>query len=290
LDNDKEITQNIKQPTTIWTILSYIASGLFFIGGIGTIFFRFWEGVICLIIGFTLLPQGHKWIESTLVFKFNWTIKTVFVSILILILIPVSQNYTKQFEEIKAKEMALKEKADEEERIRKLEIERKEKERLDSLNYYSSKADEKIKLGQFKSAIANINLALKYADSQSELIQKRAELNFRTNQFNDAIVDYSTLINSYTNKRDNYFRRATCYQRLNNKKEAVSDLKQAIELGSNDAKLLHDKINPIKRRLTGYVTLCCDGTTTSRKGRGTCSRHDGVCNWNHPVYEEYREF
>ena len=40
--------------------------------------------------------------------------------------------------------------------------------------------------------------------------------------------------------------------------------------------------------ITGYCTLCNDGTysPTCATGRGACSHHGGVAQWNAPVYSE----
>ena len=83
---------------------------------------------------------------------------------------------------------------------------------------------------------------------------------------------------------------ALCYIGLSDKATAVQYLRQAINQNSERANELHNKINPIKKRLIGYTILCCDGTTTSNRGRCACSKHGGICNWNYPVYDEYRQY
>lgn len=42
-----------------------------------------------------------------------------------------------------------------------------------------------------------------------------------------------------------------------------------------------------ERVITGYCTLCNDGqySPSNAKGRGACSHHGGVANWNAPVYD-----
>jgi tetratricopeptide (TPR) repeat protein len=290
LDIDFKSSDKSKSTGTTWTVLSYIGAGLFLIGALGTIFPRFWVGVITLIIGLTLLPQGHKWIEEKLKFKFTWLIKSVFLAILLMTLVPISQNYTRHYEEIKAQENAERARLEAEEQQKRVESEKKEKERLDSLNYYNAKADEKIKANQFRSAIRYLNAALNFSTTRSDIVQKRADCFFNSNQISKAIDEYSSLINSTYNAGDNYYKRALCYQKANKRREAVSDLKHAIQLGNSRASKLHEQLNPLKRRIAYYVTRCCDGSTSSATGQGACSHHGGVCNWNDPVYEEYRDY
>src|SRR5690606_41486298 len=86
------------------------------------------------------------------------------------------------------------------------------------------------------------------------------------------------------------YSRALCYSKSGQTADAVRDCRKAMKLGNKEANKLHEKINPIKKRIAYYVTRCCDGTTSNAKGRGACSHHGGVCNWNEPVYEEYRKY
>lgn len=41
-------------------------------------------------------------------------------------------------------------------------------------------------------------------------------------------------------------------------------------------------------KIVGYCTLCRDGTRSSScsTGRGTCSHHGGVAEWNAPIYKK----
>jgi tetratricopeptide (TPR) repeat protein len=290
LDLEFESVQKPAINQSIWFILSFVGSVPFLLAALMFIVPRFWQSLLLLVIGLALLPRGHRWIEEKLRFKFTWLIKTVFLSLLIVILIPVSQNYTDYYRGIEEKEQLEKTRQAEAELQKRLEEERKEKLRQDSLNYYSAKADEKIKAGQLRTAAKLLSSAIKFSNDQNDLIQKRADCFFRTGQLGSAISDYSSLINSSHNTGDNYFNRAQCYVKNGQIRGAVSDLKEAMQLGDSRAETLHEQINPLKRRVAYYVTRCCDGSTSNAKGRGACSHHHGVCNWNDPVYEEYRDY
>lgn len=46
------------------------------------------------------------------------------------------------------------------------------------------------------------------------------------------------------------------------------------------------------REITGYCTLCADGTysPTCATGRGACSHHGGVSQWNAPIYNNVAHY
>lgn len=164
--------------------------------------------------------------------------------------------------------------------------------RQDSLNAYLEKAEEQLSSQKIEFGIQYLDSALVYANAEkkSEIHAQKAQLYVDKKKYDEAIVEYSQLINVKHDIEESYYQRALCYQKQRKTQEAVNDLKQAIALGHIEAGELHDKINPIKKRVSYYETRCCDGTTSNAKGRGACSHHGGVCNWNEPVYEEYRKY
>ena len=115
-----------------------------------------------------------------------------------------------------------------------------------------------------------------------------AEKHKRNKNYNLAIDSYKKIFCfSPKNKDTINYQIALCYVAISDKSQAVAHLRMC---NTEYANQLYEKINPVKKRIIGYVTLCCDGTTSNSRGRGACSRHGGVCNWNHPIYEEYREY
>lgn len=164
--------------------------------------------------------------------------------------------------------------------------------RQDSLNTYLKKAEEQLSNKKIEIGIQYLDSALIYAnvDKKNEIHEHKAQLYFDQKKYDDAIAEYSQLINAKYNIGESYYQRALCYQKQRKTQETVNDLKQAIALGHDGAGELHEKINPIKKRVSYYETRCCDGTTSNARGRGACSHHGGVCNWNEPVYEEYRKY
>lgn len=168
----------------------------------------------------------------------------------------------------------------------------KEQARLDSLNINISRANVQLEHKKFDTGIQLLDSALVYAvgSETNELNYQKAKAYFELRKYENSIGEYSKLISAEYNLKETYYLRALCYQKERKIQESVNDLRKAVEFGNVDAEKLHEKINPIKNRVSYYVTRCCDGTTSDATGRGACSHHGGVCDWNDPVYEEYRKY
>lgn len=279
-----------KPVSLIANIFLTLIAAMFLVAGITALFFQIGLGLTLLLIGFLFLPQLQHGIEEKLRFKFTWKIKVVAQSMLVAVAIPLSFQLNEQLQQQRAEELAQQARiaAAEAEEVRAFE--RKEKLREDSLNFFLTKADREWKSKKYRTASASLTQALRFSKDQYSLIQKRADCYRLANQFSLAIEDYSSLISASVEPGINYYNRAVCLHKTGKKGEAVADLKQAIELGNTAAKKLHEQLNPLKRRVAYYVTRCCDGTSSNAKGRGACSHHGGVCNWNDPVYQEYRDY
>lgn len=57
---------------------------------------------------------------------------------------------------------------------------------------------------------------------------------------------------------------------------------------AEEEKYHYETITTYERQITGYCTLCNDGTysPSCATGRGACSHHGGVAEYNAPVYSE----
>lgn len=82
-----------------------------------------------------------------------------------------------------------------------------------------------------------------------------------------------------------YSNLAYCYIQLNNKKRAKKYYKLAAELGNEEACKQFRELSAKTRYRVRSV--CCDGSTSSSTGRGTCSHHGGVCDVEYIPYKEY---
>ncbi len=268
---------------------SYIIAVIFFMSSLAFLFTRFWQGLLFLIIGFIILPNGRNWIERKLRFKFKILPKTIVCIVLLVFALILGDRYEKKERQIAEIERIAKEK----EQLAKEEGERIDKARLDSLSMFQNFAIQQINESKLKDAYNSIQIAFRLSKSQDEKIKSNlinADYLVKIGKYPDAIEVFTSLISNNYNLSDIYFKRAICYQKSQKIKEAVNDLREAMKLGNEEANKLYEKINPIKKKLVGYETLCCDGTTSSNRGRGACARHDGVCDWNHPVYQEYRQY
>jgi hypothetical protein len=45
-----------------------------------------------------------------------------------------------------------------------------------------------------------------------------------------------------------------------------------------------EKVTTTEDQITGYCTLCGDGTYSDSTGKGTCSHHGGVAQYNYPIH------
>jgi len=173
-----------------------------------------------------------------------------------------------------------------------LEKEKLELVRQDSLVYFNHISDSLVKRKQLKKAIQFLDTAILYANytAKDSLVDKKADHFIARRKYGEAIESLTVLASNNYELGETYFKRAKCYQKKRLKQEAVDDLRQAINYGNSDAEKLYEKINPERKRVSYYVTRCCDGSTSYAKGRGACSHHGGVCNWNEPVYETYRKY
>ena len=113
---------------------------------------------------------------------------------------------------------------------------------------------------------------------------------FDLNDYHKSIELIDYLIRTGEKNGEIFFLQGVATLNIGDKISAIKSLGTAITYNHPGARELYDKLNPLKKRISHYVTLCCDGTYSYSKGRGTCSWHKGVCNWNYPIYETYREF
>jgi tetratricopeptide (TPR) repeat protein len=156
-----------------------------------------------------------------------------------------------------------------------------------------NKDTSKVKSGEAYggSAVADKTTEQKISVDSARYYKSKADSLLKKQKFAAAMLQYSDALRlGYTN--DSVWRgRGKCLIKLGMRREAASDLKQIQDVTDEDKKL-YDKANPIKKRITGYCSKCCDGTfsPSCATGRGACSHHGGVCEPNAPEYEEYREF
>lgn len=248
------------------------------------------------LIGFILIPPGHRFIERKLQFRLTPKIKTITTAALFIGAMPLTSHYAEIDKQIAYQQKLADEKAAKEKAI----ADQKEQARKDSLAFYIQQSDRLVKSHKLDEANKQLKYAAAFASlpTDNEQIEKEkfriaaiktSDL-VKAGKYQAALPEINNLLNSDPSNSELLYNRAVCYSKSGKIQEAVNDLKPLIQAGNSDAEKLHDKINPLRKRVAYYVIRCCDGTTSSATGRGACSHHGGVCSWNDPVYEEYRKY
>lgn len=250
-------------------------------------------GLSLLVLAFFAVPWGRHRVEKALRFRFTPTLKASTVGILILTSVLTGQQYRGRVAQtVEAERLAAvaKQKAE-------AEAHRKGMLRLDSLRTYLTKADASLKKGTYAKAIGLYKRSLRFTAESDRSEQHRAWAGlasgyFQTKQYLSALQQYENLLSEGESDAEYYYRRALCYQKVGRRQAALVDLHQASEAGYAPATKLYNRLNPELRRVLYYQTVCCDGSysPSNAKGRGACSHHGGVCNWDKPIYETYRKY
>lgn len=251
---------------------------------------------LMLFTGWLIIPPGHTFVENRFRFRFTARLKLIVLFLLLTITLPLFLHY----QTIDQQHILAQKAAEEKAAAEKILAAKKATQRKDSIRFYISRSHDLKK--QKKTAAANIQIdrANSFAVSADEkaLIHKErtrfavqdAIALVQSANYKAALPELNKLLFADPANKELLLNRAICLSKTGKIAEAVNDLKPLIADGNTQAQLLYDKINPVRQRVAYYVTRCCDGTTSSSTGRGTCSHHGGVCNWSEPVYEQYRKY
>ncbi|KOY85065.1 hypothetical protein AD998_01890 [bacterium 336/3] len=177
-------------------------------------------------------------------------------------------------------------KAGDEEKVEKQP--KTEKRDIDSLDICIKNGDSAFYKNNFQDAMKNYEKSIKikqneYAYAKIAFIYSKQNLKTKT-------IEYLSEARKITNNDSIIIALAKAYYNNGQKPESLSEIKFLKQQGNKEASQLWDLYNPELTRVTGYITRCCDGSTSMATGRGACSHHGGVCNWNEPIYVKYREF
>jgi tetratricopeptide (TPR) repeat protein len=248
------------------------------------------------LLGFILIPPGHEFVEKKLRFNFTPKIKTAAASFLFIGSGLLSNHYFDIDEQKAYQQKLLDEKAATEKAI----AVQKEQQKKDSLTYYIQQSNQLVEKHKLEEAQKQLQYASIFANNQSDknqiekanisITSVRANDLIKAGQYKVALAEIDNLLNANPDNADLLYNRAVCYSKTGKVQEAVNDLKVLIKAGNSDAQKLHEKINPLQKRVIDHVVRCRDGTTSDATGRGACSHHGGVANWNEPVYGEYRKY
>ena len=175
-----------------------------------------------------------------------------------------------------------------------------EKQRIAELDSCLQRIDSLYRKGEIDLALLELDkadLLAEKAGEKADVNQIRIEVSLaktkqlmKKHQYNMAIDLLTSIHTLDTSNVNVLYQRANCLVKVKRIEEAVKDAKKAMMLGHSDAGKLYDKINPLKKRIANYCTLCKDGTYSQATGQGACSYHGGVARWNYPVYETSRKY
>jgi tetratricopeptide (TPR) repeat protein len=252
--------------------------------------------LMLILTGFLLFPKINKSLART--YRFKWTprARSFSIAVLLLVNVPFAINFGIAENRLAIEHQLLVKK--QEKFIELLEL--KEHNRIDSLAVYNQRLKSFQAQGKLDEALLEINRIDQLVITDDEINsakQQRFEISLlkvdalmKTKQYPQAIDLLTDLQTFDSNNAEILFQRAVCYAKVNRTEEAVQDAKQAMSYGYQPAEELYEKLNPIRKRVAYYTTLCNDGSFSGATGRGACSHHGGVASWNYPVYEEYRKY
>ncbi len=282
------------QNNSLRTIASYVIGTLAFLFALACIQHPF---LSLLFVGFGLVtfPLCRPWVEKLLRLRLELRVNLALTSILTLIIIPLHFHY----KHVDQEQLLLEQARIARQKLEQEALAKKEEFRKDTLRVLLTSSKQSLTGKQYKDADALLDKAqafCKESADYSQVAEIRAQVamakgiaSVSAGKYRDALPLLDQAFTGTSNSELFYYR-GLCHAKLGNKKLAVDDLRNAVDQGHQKAKTLFERINPLKKRLLYYVTRCCDGTTSSAKGRGACSHHDGVCNWNDPIYETYRDY
>lgn len=226
MDTKQQIKSKKTPILATFIYLLVFFAGIFVLANIIT---RFYVGLFYLTIGLLMIPKIHRKIEEKLKFSFNWKIKTVVIILLMIPVFVLTPHYV-----AKEKLFAEQKRINQENRIKKekeeiAEKERNVKMRMDSLSYFTSKADSLKKRKKYSAADKNYKKALTFSDTKDEaILTKHAQCLYAIGKYADAILVYNDLIYQSASKASLLYERAICYNKTKKIQEAVNDLQEAI--------------------------------------------------------------
>lgn len=267
-------------------VLSYVGAALLFILGLGCLVHPVLT-VLSGAAGLLLMPPTRKWLETRLPFRLSNEARKWAIGVLTLAFLGGIGHYADKEKPALAAAHKVNPSQTPD-----------PGNKIDSFQIFLTQAENpKIKIDSSYTLLGKAT-ALAGSDEQraqctttrEKVLERQASEYMHTKSYGKALPIYTLLLEKRPDDTLLLFDRALCYSKEGQPEAAVSDLKAAMDKGSVRADSLHDKVNPLRKRFVGYETLCCDGSTSSARGRGACSHHGGVCDWNNPVYIEERRY
>ncbi|WP_419699460.1 hypothetical protein [Mucilaginibacter sp. NFX135] len=284
----KAKSQSAKQkasPLAIFLSIIFIGSGLL-------TYHYLMIAALLLFCGLSFTSGGKRWMERSGRFTLTPKIRFLFCSTLIILCLPLSAYYSQKDKNEAMALAAVKQRA----RAFSADSLNKENIRRDSLAVYLRDPYQQISM----QSLNRLKSVSRFTYSGDEKENLRKTINQLTLKLVNRLITagkYEQAVPIIDNELEHgmggtelLYQRAICNLKSGHTGLAIGDLDAAKNAGYKPAERLYNKVNPIRRRIAYYETLCADGSSSSATGRGACSWHGGVAEWNHPVYEEYRKY
>jgi|GEM_PF-2039594 len=251
--------------------------------GLCLIAYRPWAGVVFFgvsAISFLTTKNTFSGIDKNL--------KEIIITVLIGLGIVSNSFY------IYSENLAFKKQKEAKVRLHNEEIIRQKLEalQLDSSNRLVLFGKEAFAKKKYTKANSFFDQALSISPNNENALYQKGLYYKEIKKFDKAISIFAQINLNNSNYEDALINQGLCLLKQGNEEQAVSLFRESSNLGNKQADKLYNKYNPLKRHIISYLTRCCDGSAspTNAKGRGACSHHGGVCNWNEPIYSESRKY
>jgi len=114
----------------------------------------------------------------------------------------------------------------------------------------------KVRLGQFEAASRALNAAVELRPRCTEYIHERAKALQMFGRHDDAIIDFTTVLDARPRFANARFRRAFSYKSLGKFEEAAKDFEDARLQQPHNPRLV---VNYLQMRDCPYIELVCPG-------------------------------
>ena len=287
-----------KQNFSSFKVLMWVVSLILFLFSIIALPVNIGFSFCVFLTALFICPWVHQILEKKLKFILTINLKVKAIGIISIFTLLTSFEYVNNLKRIRQNEFIVKikqDKIEEEIRVKKIlrkkEVEANEKKRLDSLTFYTSQAEINQKSKKYNKAINYYLKAKKYSTASSRNVISIGLANsyFDNRNYKKAIENFNGLEEI---DAEILYKKGICNKKIGDISDAIKNFKQAFDLGDRKSEKEYNQVNPIIRHILYYQTVCCDGSDSpsNAKGRGACSHHGGVCNWNKPIYEEHRKY
>lgn len=157
----------------------------------------------------------------------------------------------------------------------------------DSINFSNSYITAYNELIKLRDTIASINILKSLTDSLKTPIALNTigVYHSNKNEARKAIKYYKKAIELDSTNGLYYNNLGVSYEKLKNKRLAIKNYKLGIQFENNDACQNLRNITAVTKYKK--ISRCWDGSSTLATGKGACSHHGGVKNYEYEPYKEY---